>query len=98
MKSMAQRKLARRLVGAVSIAFLASMALTWMLHEKMTSREIQNIINNVFNDVAVDIRERVDARMFRQAMVLRDKVYEMRENDWWNDPDESSRRLRILAD
>ena len=56
MKSMAQRKLARRLVGAVSIAFLASMALTWMLHEKMTSREIQNIINNVFNDVAVDIQ------------------------------------------
>ena len=97
MKSMAQRKLARRLVGAVSIAFIASMAFTWMLHEKMSRREIQRLIDNVFNDVAVDIRERVDARMFRQAMVLRDAVYEMRENDWWNDPDESSRRLRSLA-
>ncbi len=93
-----QRRLKWRLVGAVAIAFAASMALTWMLHEKMTRRETRRLFDNVFSDVAVDIRERVDARMFRQAMAVRDKFYEMREEPWWNDPDESSRRLRLLAD
>lgn len=92
------RRLVFRLVGAVAIAFVASMVLTWILHEKMTKREMQRIFDNVFNDVAVDIRERVDAKMLRQAMLLRDKYYEMREEAWWNDPDESSRRLRELAD
>ena len=94
----AQRKLARRLVGAVALAFVASLVLTWMLHEQLTWRDTKHLIDNVFSDVAVDIRERVDARMFRQAMVVRDKVYEMQGQPWWNDPDESSRRLRALAD
>ena len=98
MKTISNRKLVWRLVGAVAIAFAASMVLTWVLHEKMTKREMQRIFDNVFSDVAVDIRERVDAKMLRQAMVLRDNYYEMREEPWWNDPDESSRRLRELAD
>ena len=97
MKTTANRRLVWRLVGAVAIAFVASMMLTWALHEKMTKREMQRIFDNVFSDVAVDIRERVDARMLRQAMALRDRYYEMREEEWWNDPDESSRRLRELA-
>ncbi|MBQ2346280.1 MAG: SpoIIE family protein phosphatase [Kiritimatiellae bacterium] len=98
MKGATQRRLAVRLVGAVAIAFAASLALTWMLHERLTRRDIFRLIDNVFSDVAVDIRERVDARMFRQAMAVRDKVYEMQEQPWWSDPDESSRRLRALAD
>ena len=98
MKTTSSRRLVWRLVGAVAIAFVASMVLTWALHEKMTKREMQRIFDNVFGDVAVDIRERVDAKMLRQAMLLRDKYYEMREEAWWNDPDESSRRLRELAD
>ncbi len=97
MKTVAMRKLALRLVGAVLIAFVASMALTWMLHERMALREMHRLVDNVFSDVAVDIRERVDARMLRQAMVVRDKYYEMRKEPWWNDPDESSRRLHALA-
>ncbi len=97
MKTEAQRKLAGRLVGAVLIAFAASMALTWMLHERMTRHEMYRLFDKVFDDVAVDIRELVDERMLRQAMALRDKYYEMREEPWWNDPDESSRRLRALA-
>ena len=98
MRSSAQRKLVWQLVGAVAIAFTASMVLTWVLHERMTRREMERIFDNVFSDVAVDIRERVDARMLRQAMFVRDRYYEMREAEWWNDPDESSRRLRLLAD
>ena len=97
MKTVAMRKLALRLVGAVLIAFVASMALTWMLHERMALREMHRLVDNVFSDVAVDIRERVDARMLRQAMVVRDKYYEMQKEPWWNDPDESSRRLHALA-
>ena len=97
-KGTAQRRLVRRLVGSVAIAFAASLALTWTLHEKMTSREVSRLFDNVFADVAVDIRERVDARMLRRAVEVRDKVYEMREEAWWNDAEESSRRLRALAD
>ncbi len=98
MKPMAQRRLAWRLVGAVVIAFVASMALTWLLHARMTQGEMNHIVDDLFDDVAVDIRERVDSRMLRLASMVRDHVYEMREQEWWDDPDESSRRLRALAD
>ena len=98
MKTTANRKLVWRLVGAVALAFAASLVLTWILHEKMSKREMYHLFDNVFADVAVDIRERVDGKMLRQAMAVRDQVYEMRQEPWWNDPDESSRRLRELAD
>ncbi len=98
MKTTAQRRLVWRLVSAVAIAFAASMVLTWALHARMTQGEMQHIVDDLFDDVAVDIRERVDSRMLRLAAIVRDKVYEMREERWWDDPDESSRRLRMLAD
>ena len=94
----AQKKLVWRLVGAVAIAFVASLALTWVLHEQLTRRDTRRLLEDAFNDVAVDIRERVDSRMLRQAMLVRDKYYEMREEAWWEDPGESSRRLRELAE
>ena len=97
MKTSAQSKLVWRLVGSVAIAFVASVALTWTIHEKMTRHDVHKHFEKVFGDVEVDIRERVDTRMLRQAMFVRDRVYEMREEAWWNDPDESSRRLRALA-
>ena len=31
----AQRKLVARLAGAVTVAFVASLALTWLLHDRM---------------------------------------------------------------
>ena len=97
MKTVSQRRLAWRLVGAVALAFAASMALTWVLHERMTQGELHRLVENVFDDVAVHIRERVDGRMLRLAAAVRDRVLEMREEAWWGDPDESSRRLRALA-
>lgn len=92
------KKLVLRLVGAVAVAFCASMALTWALHDRITSHEAHRLIQNAFRDVEKMIRERVDRRMVRQAMVARDHLREMRLQPWWNDPDESSRRLRALAD
>jgi len=94
----AQRKLTFRLVGAVAAAFLASIVLTWLLHDRMTSHEVQGLIDSAFRDVEASIRERVDSRMIRQAMAVRDKLPEMQAQKWWNDPDESSKRLRALAD
>ena len=92
------KTLTLRLVCAVAVAFAASMVLTWMLHDHITTRERLKLFDEVFRDVGSVIRERVDRRMIRQAMAARDVVYEMREQAWWNDPDESSRRLRELAD
>ena len=94
----AQKKLVARLVGAVIVAFAASQVLTWMLHSRITQREMLRVFDRAFNDIEVGIRERVDARMLRQAMAARDRIYEMRQEAWWNDPNESSRRLRALAD
>lgn len=93
----AQSKLVWRLVGAVFLAFVASIALTWLIHSFMTGRETQKLIDNAFSDVTVKIRDRVDMRMIRQAMLARDRYYVLREEPWWNDPDESSRRLAGLA-
>ena len=97
MKTDGRRRLAWRLVGAVATAFAASMVLTWMLHERMSQSEMRRLVGNVFEDVAVHIRERVDGRMLRLAAAVRDRVLEMREEAWWGDPDESSRRLLELA-
>ncbi len=97
-KTTAQRRLAWRLVGAVVIAFAASMGLTWVLHAQMAQSEMRSLVDDVFGDVAVDIRERVDSRMLMLAMVVRENIYKMREEAWWGDPDESSRHLRALAD
>ncbi len=93
-----QRILIQRLLFAVLAAFGASMALTWLLHAHIMDIERRKLFDKVFHDVGADIRERVDSRMIRQAMIARDRYYAMRDEPWWNDPDESSRRLRALAD
>ena len=94
----ASRRLVLRLVGAVAMAFVASMVLTWLLHDRMTSHETYALIDSAFRDVEASIRERVDRRMIHQAMVVRDRLPAMQAQRWWNDPDESSKRLRALAD
>ena len=35
----------------------------------------------------------MSAELLRLATVVREKMYEMREEKWWNNPDESSRRV-----
>ena len=98
MRTDGRRRLAWRLVGAVATAFAASMVLTWALHARMTQTDMRRLVDNVFDDVAVHIRERVDGRMVRIAMEVRDRIYAMRKEPWWNDPDELSRRLHDLAE
>ena len=76
----AQRKLVSRLAGAVAVAFVASLALTWLLHDRMMARDAHKLIDVAFNDVMGAIREKVDRRLVRQAMLFRDKLPELRKN------------------
>ena len=47
-----RRKLALRLLCAVVAAFAASMVLTWMLHDYITTRERMKLFEEVFDDIA----------------------------------------------
>ena len=93
----AQRKLVARLAGAVLVAFLASLALTWLLHDRMTARDAHKLIDVAFKDVMGAIREKVDRRLVRQAMLFRDKLPELQKNPDWRDKKKSVALLRNLA-
>ena len=97
MRQISHRRLVLRLIGAVVVAFAASMVLTWALHDRMTEKEAGKLIDCAFEDIEGAIREKVDSRLIRQAMVVRDRLPELRALPLWNDPDASSRRLRELA-
>ena len=90
-------KLVARLTGAVAVAFLASLALTWVLHDRMTARDAHKLIDVAFKDVEGAIREKVDRRLVRQAMLFRDKLPELRANPDWRDKKKSVALLRHLA-
>ena len=93
----ARGRLVSRLTGAVAVAFLASLALTWVLHDRMTSRDAHKLIDVAFNDVEGAIREKVDRRLVRQAMLFRDKLPELRAHPDWRDKKKSVALLRQLA-
>ena len=94
----AQRKLVLRLAGAVSAAFLASLALTWILHDRMTDRDAHKLIDIAFQDVEGTVREKVDQRLVRQAMALRDRLPALRAEPAWQDPKGAAvARLREVA-
>ena len=93
----AQRKLVARLAGAVLVAFLASLALTWLLHDRMTARDAHKLIDVAFKDVMGAIREKVDRRLVRQAMLFRDKLPDLRKNPDWHDKKKSVALLRSVA-
>ena len=92
------RKLAFRLAGAVGAAFLASLVLTWALHDWMTERSAHRLIDIAFEDVENAIREAVDRRLVRQAMLFRDRLPALRAEAVWADPRAAAARLREVAD
>ncbi len=91
------RRLAIRLAGAVLVAFLASLVLTWALHDWMTERSAHRLIDIAFEDVENAIREAVDRRLVRQAMLFRDLLPALRAEPAWADPQAASARLREVA-
>jgi serine phosphatase RsbU (regulator of sigma subunit) len=93
----AQRKLAVRLAAAVGAAFLGSLALTWLLHDRLAERNANRLIDIAFEDVENAIREAVDRRLVRQAMLFRDRLPALREEAVWADPQAAVTRLREVA-
>ena len=73
------------------------MALTWLLHDRMTARDAHKLIDVAFKDVVGAIREKVDRRLVRQAMLFRDKLPELQKNPDWRDKKKSVALLRNLA-
>ena len=53
-----QKFLVVRLLAAVVTAFVASMALNWILHGHIADRERRKLFEKVFYDVGSDIRWR----------------------------------------
>ena len=92
------RKLAWRLAWAVGGAFLASLVLTWFLHDRLTERNAQRLIDIAFSDVENAIREAVDRRLVRQAMLFRDRLPALRAEAVWADPQAAAARLREVAE
>ena len=91
------RWLALRLAGAVGAAFLASLTLTWILHDQMTARAANRLIDIAFGDIENAIREAVDRRLVRQAMLFRDHLPALRAEPVWANPKDACPRLRELA-
>ena len=94
----ARGKLVSRLTGAVAVAFLASLSLTWVLHDRMTSRDAHKLIDVAFKDVEGAIREKVDRKLVRQAMLFRDRLPELRKDPSWRDKKKSVAMLQHLAE
>ena len=92
------RWLALRLAGAVVAAFLASLILTWVLHDWVTERNAHRLIDIAFEDVENAIRETVDRRLIRQAMLFRNRLPALRAELVWADPPSAAARLRAVAD
>ena len=93
----ARGKLVLRLAGAVAAAFLASLAMTWVMHDWITARDAHKLIDVAFKDVEGAIREKVDRRLVRQAMLFRDKLPELRAHPDWGDKKKSVALLRRVA-
>ena len=91
------RRLAFRLTGAVVAAFLASLVLTWILHDRMTARDAHRLIDIAFEDVENAIRETVDRRLIRQAMLFRNRLPALRAEAVWANPQAAAPRLREVA-
>ncbi|MBQ3810383.1 MAG: serine/threonine-protein phosphatase [Kiritimatiellae bacterium] len=92
-----RRKLATFLAGAVGAAFLGSLLLTWLLHDSLAERNANRLIDIAFEDVENAIREAVDRRLVRQAMLFRDRLPALRAEPVWADPQAAVARLREVA-
>ena len=84
----ARRSLNVKLVLSVVAAFALSMAVTWFLHGKLSERDAQSLIDRTFGDVEAELTGRVNARLLRQCMAVRERLA-----DGYPDDTESLRAL-----
>lgn len=79
----------RRIVIALIIAFLGSVALTWFVLDRISEREAREMLSRVLEDVKSEVEERINDRLVSAAMAVRDTLDEL--------PDTSSETLAKLA-
>ena len=76
-----RRSLNLKLVLSVLAAFLLSMAFTWFLHSSLSERDAYKLIDSTFENVASEITGRVDERLVRQCMAVREQIEEGHPTD-----------------
>ena len=76
-----RRSLNFKLVLSVLAAFLLSMAFTWFLHSHLSERDAYRLIDSTFRNVASEITGRVDDRLVRQCMAVREQLEEGHPTD-----------------
>ena len=77
----ARRSLNLKLALSIVLAFAVSMAVTWFVHDRLAAREADRLIDSAFSDVEMDIRSRVNARLVRQAMAVRERLEDGAKTD-----------------
>ncbi len=77
----ARRSLNLKLALSIVLAFAVSMAVTWFVHDRLAAREADRLIDSAFSDVEMEIRSRVNARLVRQAMAVRERLEDGAKTD-----------------
>ncbi len=77
----ARRNLTLKIVLSVLVAFVVSLAVTWCVCAFLSSREADRLVDRAFSDVQSAIGERVNARLVRQAMAVRERLAEGAKTD-----------------
>ena len=75
------RKLLLKLISSVVCAFALTVAITWAVHAFLADRDAMKVINRVLDDVQGEIGERVNRKLVLAAMVVRDRLPQMKDAD-----------------
>ena len=70
----ARHSLNLKLVMSVVAAFLFSMAVTWLLHSRLSERDVYKLIDRTFENVESEIVDCVNERLVRQCMAVRERI------------------------
>ena len=76
-----RRSLNLKLAVSVLAAFLLSMAFSWFLHNHISERDAFELIDRTFKDVEDELVGRVNARLVRQCMAVRERLDEGCQTD-----------------
>ncbi len=69
-----RRSLNVKLAASVLAAFLLSLAFSWLLHNRMSERDAFALIDRTFESVEDELVGRVNARLVRQCMAVRERL------------------------
>ena len=77
----ARKSLNIKLLLSVLVAFGLSMAVTWILHNRLSEREAYKLIDRVHDSVADEIVDCVNEHLVRQCMAARERLEEGHPTD-----------------